>query len=164
LTRGQPSMCASNLSQGPGSPSVSQGVHFSDIVTRLGHDLSSVERYLDDFCVVMMGLDDGYSTARIARNTRMEEKLVEEYALLYYRYSSLGEYASIIARLRERQAYILKKSLLEGEETGPTPGSAPVILELGTREEIQEKNELPFLSLELQVTIIRASIRKMLVA
>jgi len=52
-----------------------------------------VERYLDDFCVLMMGLGDGYSTAHIAR-------------------------------LRERQASLLKKSLLEGEETGPTPGSA----------------------------------------
>jgi len=37
-------------------------------------------------------------------------------------------------------------------------------LELWTREEIQEKKELPFLSLELQVTIIGASICKMLVA
>lgn len=71
-----------------------------------------------------MGLGGGYSTARIACNTRVREKLGEEYALLYYRYSSLAEYASIIARLRERQASLLKKSLLEGEETGPTPGSA----------------------------------------
>jgi len=38
-----------------------------------------------------------------------------------------------------------------------------VILELWTREEIQEKNELPCLSLELQVTIIKAAIRKILV-
>jgi len=43
-------------------------------------------------------------------------------------------------------------------------GQHSVILELWTREEIQEKNELPFLGLELQVTIIRASIRKILVA
>lgn len=111
-------MCASNLSQGPGSPSVSQGVYFHDIVTRLGHDLSSVERYPDDFCVVMMGLDDGYSTARIARNTRMGEKLAEKYALLYYRYSSLAEYASIIARLRERQASLLKKGFWRGKRLG----------------------------------------------
>ena len=83
-----------------------------------------MERYLDDFCVLMMGLGDGYSTVCIARNTRVGEKLVEKYALLYYRYSSLAEYASIIAWLRERQASLLKKSLLEGEETGPTPGSA----------------------------------------
>jgi len=50
-----------------------------------------------------------------------------------------------------------------GEETGPT-GQHSVILELLTREEIQEKSELPFLSLELQVAIIRASICKMSVA
>ena len=68
--------------------------------------------------MVIMGLDDGYSIARIARNTRMGEKLVEGYTLLYHRDSSLAEYAPIITRLRERQAYLLKKSLLEGEETG----------------------------------------------
>ena len=110
---------------GPGTSHKAQAVRLylkgftpTEIATRLGHDLSSVERYLDSFCVVIMGLDDGYSIARIARNTRMGEKLVEEYALLYQRYSSLAEYAPIIARLRERQAYLLKKSLLEGEETG----------------------------------------------
>jgi len=43
-------------------------------------------------------------------------------------------------------------------------GQRSVILELWTREEIQEKNELPCLSLELQVTIIRAPIRMMLIA
>ena len=91
-----------------------------------------MERYPDDFRVVMMGLDDGYSTAHIAR-------------------------------LRERQASLLKKPSRGGRDWADT-GQRSVILELWTREEIQEKNELPFLGLELQVTIIRASIRKMLVA
>jgi len=43
-------------------------------------------------------------------------------------------------------------------------GQRNVILELRMKEEIQEKNELLFLSLEPQVTIIKAVIRKMLVA
>jgi hypothetical protein len=64
----------------------------------------------------MMGLEDGYSTARIARNTRLGERLVEEYASLYRRYSPLADYAPIIARLRERLDSLLKKSLLEGAE------------------------------------------------
>jgi len=88
----------------------------TEIATRLGHHLSCVERYLDDFCLVMMGLEDGYSPARIARNTRLGEKLVEEYVFLYQRCSSLPEYAPVMARLRERLDYLLKKSLLEGEE------------------------------------------------
>jgi hypothetical protein len=109
---------------GPGISHKAQAVHLylrgftpTEIATRLGHHLSCVERYLDDFCVVMMGLEDGYSPARIARNTRLGEKLVEEYAFLYHRYSYLPEYAPVMARLRERLAYLLKKSLLDGEET-----------------------------------------------
>ena len=108
---------------GPGVSHKSQAVHLylkgftpTEIATRLGHHLNSVERYLDDFCLVMMGLEEGYSPARIARNARLSEKLVEEYAFLYHRYSSCLEYASIMARLRERLAYLLKKSLLEGGE------------------------------------------------
>lgn len=108
---------------GPGISHKTQAVHLylkgltpTEIATRLGHDLSCVERYLDDFCVVMMGLEDGYSTMRIARNTRLGERLVEEYALLYRRYSSLPECATVMARLRERLAYLLKKGTLEEEE------------------------------------------------
>jgi len=88
---------------------------------------------------------------------------VEEYALLYYRYSSLAEYASIIARLWERQASLLRKAFWRGKRLG-RHRATQYYSELRTREKIQEKNELPFLSLELQVTIIKAVIRKMLVA
>ncbi len=44
---------------------------------------------------------------RIARNTRLVERLVEKYAILYRRYSSLPECATVMARLRERLAYLL---------------------------------------------------------
>ncbi len=108
---------------GPGVSHKAQAVHLylkgftaTEIASRLGHHLSSVERYLDDFCVVMMGLDDGYTPERIARNTRLGEKLVGEYAFLYRRYSALPDHATIMTRLRERQAYLLKKNLLEGAE------------------------------------------------
>jgi hypothetical protein len=93
-----------------------KGLTATEIATRLGHHLNSVERYLDDFCLVMMGLEEGYSPARIARNARLGEKLVEEYASLYRQYSSLPEYTPIMARLQERLAYLLKKSLLQGGE------------------------------------------------
>lgn len=109
---------------GPGVSHKSQAVHLylrgftaTEIATRLGHHLSSVERYLDDFCVVMMGLEDGYTTERVARNTRLGEKLVGEYAVLYRRYSTLPDHATIMSRLRDRQAYLLKKNLLEEAET-----------------------------------------------
>jgi hypothetical protein len=70
-----------------------KGLTPTEIATRLRHDLNSVERYPDDFCLVMMGLKEGYSPACIARNARLGEKLVEEYTSLYHQYSSLPEYA-----------------------------------------------------------------------
>jgi hypothetical protein len=111
---------------GPVVSHKSQAVHLylkgftpTEIATRLGHHLDSVERYLDDFCLVMMGLEEGYSPARIARNAKLSEKLVEEYAILYHRYSSLPECALMMARLRERLAYLLKKGALEeGDASG----------------------------------------------
>lgn len=86
--------------------------HPTEIANRLGHHLSSVERCLDDFCRVMMGLEESYSPARIARNTRLGEKLADEYTFLYRSYSSLPDYTPIMGRLRERLAYLLKKGLL----------------------------------------------------
>ena len=58
---------------------------------------------------------------------------------------------------------LLEKTFWRGRDWADT-GQRSVILELLTGEEIQEKNELPCLSLELQVTIIRAPIRMMLLA
>jgi hypothetical protein len=56
-----------------------------------------------------------------------------------------------------------KKASGGGRDWADT-GQRSIILELRKREEIQEKNELLFLSLELQVTIIRAVTRKILVS
>ena len=64
--------------------------------------------------------------------------------------------------------HTVKSAMLQKPSAGgrdwADKGQHRMVLELWTREEIQEKNEPPFLSLEHQVTIIRASICKMLVA
>jgi len=57
-----------------------------------------------------------------------------------------------------------KKAFWRGKRLVADTGQRNVILELRTGEKIQEKKELPFLSLEPQVTIIKAVIRKILVA
>jgi len=82
----------------------------SRIATMLGHRLGPVERYLDDFCVVMMGLEEGYSAPRIARNTKLSERLVREYQALYAQYKDHHDYQATLNRLRERLAYLLKKT------------------------------------------------------
>jgi hypothetical protein len=62
--------------------------------------------------------------------------------------------------LLEFEPYIIATSLQIVKLTGMCASN----LELRMREETQEKKELPFLGLELQVTLIGASICKMLVA
>jgi hypothetical protein len=62
-----------------------------------------------------------------------------------------------------RPAFLFKKLSGEGRDWANT-GQRGMLLELWTREEIQEKTESPLLRREPQVTIIGASIRKMLVA
>lgn len=56
---------------GPGTTHKSQAVRLylkgfspSKIANLLGHHINSIERYLNDFCIVMMGRDEGYSAAR----------------------------------------------------------------------------------------------------
>ena len=101
---------------GPGTTHKSQAVRLylkgtppSKIATLMGHHLNSIERYLNDFCIVMLGRDEGYSTARIARNCKMSERLVKEYQTLYDEFKDNADYQIRLNQLRDRLAYLLKK-------------------------------------------------------
>ena len=80
-----------------------------EIGRRMGHNIHSVERYLDDFVTVWMGLEDGFSPARLARNTRISEWVIKQYQALAEEYAKDPDYAPTFARLRERMGYLLKK-------------------------------------------------------
>ncbi|MFQ6093824.1 MAG: DUF1670 domain-containing protein, partial [bacterium] len=61
---------------GPGTSHKAQAIRLylkgyfpSQIATFLGHHIQSVERYLDDFCVVMLALEEGYGIPRICRQS-----------------------------------------------------------------------------------------------
>lgn len=105
---------------GPGTSHKAQAVRLflkglspSKIAIYLAHSLSSVERYLNDFCIVMMGLDEGYSAARIARHSKLSERLVKEYQALYETYKDQPDYQATLGQLRGRLAYLLKKKNIE---------------------------------------------------
>ena len=74
----------------------------SKIAAILGHHIQAIERYLDDFCIVMMALEDGYGMPRICRQTKLSERLVKEYQAIYTKYTTIVEYRPILNRLRER--------------------------------------------------------------
>ena len=101
---------------GPGTSHKAQAIRLflkgyppSKIATILGHHIQSIERYLDDFCVVMMALEEGYGVPRICRHTKLSERLVREYQAIYTEYTANVEYEPVLNRLRERLAYLLKK-------------------------------------------------------
>lgn len=111
---------------GPGSSHKSQTIRLylkgfqpSKIATLLSHHLHSIERYIDDFCVVMMAIEEGYSVPRIARNTKLSERIAREYKAIYDEYKNNTDYKVTFDRLRERLAYLLKKkglSINRGKE------------------------------------------------
>ncbi|MHA1280791.1 MAG: DUF1670 domain-containing protein [Candidatus Helarchaeota archaeon] len=105
---------------GPGITHKSQAVRLylkgfspSKIANYLGHHIQSIERYLNDFCVVMMGIDEGYSATRIARHSKLSERLVKEYQALYYEYNGHTDYQVRLSQLQDRLAYLLKKKNLQ---------------------------------------------------
>lgn len=51
----------------------------------MAHHPRSIERYLDDFCMVASGyINDNYSTHRLSRTLKISEKLVNQYIDLYH--------------------------------------------------------------------------------
>ena len=58
----------------------------------MAHHPRSIERYLDDFCMVASGYaHDKYSALRLSRTLRLSERLVDEYIALYRRFAADSE-------------------------------------------------------------------------
>ncbi len=61
-----------------------KGATVSEIAMIMAHHHRSIERYLDDFCMVISGhVNDKFSVTRLSRTLRISEKLVREYIDLY---------------------------------------------------------------------------------
>lgn len=86
-----------------------KGLTESEIALQLGHNIKSIERYIHDFCRVFLSYIEGYSPFRISRNTKLSEKLVNEYIYLYKKYSKLPESNSIFESLEIRFNLLQKK-------------------------------------------------------
>lgn len=64
-----------------------KGATVSEIAMAMAHHGQSIERYLDDFCMVVSGYaNDHFSVIRLSRTLKMSEKLVSEYIDLYHRF------------------------------------------------------------------------------
>jgi hypothetical protein len=84
-----------------------RGCQPSEIAQRLCHQLSSIERYLDDFCRVVGAQAAGLSPATIARITGHSPHLVAEYQTLYRTFAADPAYQEALARLEERSQLLL---------------------------------------------------------
>ena len=72
------------------------------IAMRLCHSLSSIERYLDEFCRVAAILDENLSPLAISRVTGQSRRLVGEYQALYEEFRADPEYHESLELLHRR--------------------------------------------------------------
>jgi len=64
-----------------------KGYTVSEIALVMAHHPRSIERYLDDFCLVVSGyINESFSALRLSRSLKLSEKLVEQYIDLYHRF------------------------------------------------------------------------------
>ncbi len=64
-----------------------KGYTVTEIAQAMAHHPHSIERYLDDFCLVAAGYsNEHYSALRLSRSLKLSEKLVEQYIDLYHRF------------------------------------------------------------------------------
>lgn len=64
-----------------------KGYTVTEIAQALAHHPHSIERYLDDFCLVVSGyLNEHYSALRLSRSLKLSENLVQQYIDLYHRF------------------------------------------------------------------------------
>jgi len=90
-----------------------RGYQPSLIAMRLCHHLSSVERYLDDFCRVIGALDQRFPRLAIARFTGHSQHLIAQYQALYEQFRGDPAYQEPLQALRRR--------LRGGEKKGALP-------------------------------------------
>lgn len=64
-----------------------KGYTVTEIAQAMAHHPHSIERYLDDFCMVASGyINENYTALRLSRALKLSENLVQQYIELYYRF------------------------------------------------------------------------------
>jgi len=86
-----------------------RGLLPTHIAQRLCHSLSSVERYLDDFCRVMGAVEAGFAAPAICQFTGHSERLVGEYLALYTAFKDQPEHQDTLDVLRRRMRALADK-------------------------------------------------------
>jgi biotin operon repressor len=91
-----------------------RGFQPTEIAQRLCHHLSSVERYLDDFCRVMGALEAGFEPSAIEHFSRHSQRLIAEYRELYQQFKDQPDYQNVFQAIRRRM-----QGLWAGKKGGP---------------------------------------------
>ncbi len=85
-----------------------RGYQPTEVAFRLCHQLSSIERYLDDFCRVAGAIGAGFDNQAIARFTGHSERLVREYHELYETFKANADYQEPLEALQRRSHNLLE--------------------------------------------------------
>lgn len=90
-----------------------RGFQPTEIAQRLCHHLSSVERYLDDFCRIMGALEADFSLRAIEQFSGHSQRLIAEYQALYLQFKDQPDYQNVFAAIRRRM-----QGLWQGKKGG----------------------------------------------
>jgi len=83
------------------------GKQVSEIAFLLHHSIESIERYINDFAKVVVGIKNEFSIKKIAKITKITVKVIKEYVEIYERYKEDEER---MAFLTKRVELLEKKS------------------------------------------------------
>lgn len=90
-----------------------RGFQPTHIAQRLCHHLSSVERYLDEFCRIVGALEAGFDLPAIEQFSGHSQHLIGEYRQLYLQFKDQPDYQETFQSIRRRM-----NGLWEGKKGG----------------------------------------------
>ena len=87
-----------------------KGYTVSEVARTMAHTPQSIERYLDDFSLVMTAyVNEQYTALRISQMTRLSEKLVKEYIELYNQFKENRDCQYRLDQIQVRAANLFER-------------------------------------------------------
>lgn len=88
-----------------------KGSTVTEIARQMAHSPKSVERYLNDFSLVMTAyVNEHYSPLRISQMMRFSERLAKEYVELYHQFKDNSDCQYRLEQIRVRAACLFEQS------------------------------------------------------
>lgn len=88
-----------------------KGLTVTEISRQMAHSPKSIERYLNDFSLVMTAyVNEHYSPLRISQMMRLSERLAKEYIDIYHQFKDNKDCQYRVEQIQSRAAYLFDQS------------------------------------------------------